>query len=200
METTVTPENLQANAAKLSPYKLAHVVFLTDQIGAMRDWYATVLNATVAFENEMLCFVSYDDEHHRLGFIRADGMLPLPAGPARILEHSSFTYHDLGELFGTYLRLRNLGIEPFWCINHGPTTSLYYKDPDGHKVELQVDNMTNDEVDAFFAAGNYTENPIGVIFEPDDWIRRYLAGEPVKQLTIRPKLPDGVKPWDMVRM
>jgi hypothetical protein len=32
-------------------------------------------------------------------------------------------------------------IRPFYSINHGPTTSLYYTDPDGNRVELLVDNF-----------------------------------------------------------
>jgi catechol-2,3-dioxygenase len=34
-------------------------------------------------------------------------------------------------------------------FNHGLTTSLYYRDPDGNKVELQVDNMTMEQADEF---------------------------------------------------
>jgi catechol 2,3-dioxygenase-like lactoylglutathione lyase family enzyme len=196
---TGTPASLEASAARQSPYKLAHVICLTDRIDVMRDWYAKVLNATVAFENANLCFMRYDDEHHRIGFIRADGLQPEPDGPTRSIHHYSFTYRDLGELFGNYLRLRSAGIEPFWCVNHGPTTSMYYRDPDGHRVELQVDNMTNDEVDAFFAAGSYEQNPIGVIFDPDQWIGRLLAGEPASKLAVREPLPAGTTPWDMIR-
>ena len=41
----------------------------------------------------------------------------------------------------SYARLKGLGIEPDACVNHGVTTSLYYADPDGNQVELQVDNF-----------------------------------------------------------
>jgi len=26
-------------------------------------------------------------------------------------------------------------------VNHRPTTSMYYRDPDGNRVELQIDNF-----------------------------------------------------------
>lgn len=29
---------------------------------------------------------------------------------------------DLGHLLQTYKRLRDEGIVPYWCINHGPST------------------------------------------------------------------------------
>lgn len=192
-------KELRKGASTLSPAKFAHAVCLTGKLKEMRDWYITVLNAKVAFENENLCFLRYDDEHHRIGLIRHDELLPMPQGPSSVIDHISFTYRTLGELLGTYLRLKEKGIAPFWTINHGPTTSFYYKDPDGHKIELQVDNFTDEECDAFFAAGNYEENPIGINIVPEEWIGRYAKGEAVASITQRPKLPDGVSPFDMIR-
>ena len=199
MTQTTTPQMLKQRAIEVSPKKFAHIVCRTDQLQAMRDWYMKVLNATVAFENERLCFLRYDEEHHRIGFIDFGPLEPAPATPIRHIDHYSFTYQDLGELFGTYLRLKDLGIEPFWCINHGPTTSMYYRDPDGHKIELQVDNFTDEECDEFFASGAYEENPIGIIFEPDEWMERYASGESPRLLTKRPLLPAGVAASAMIR-
>jgi len=51
-----------------SPAKLAHIVLFTRQIGRMRDWYLTVLDARVVHENPAAAFLTYDDEHHRIAF------------------------------------------------------------------------------------------------------------------------------------
>ncbi|MBB3177996.1 VOC family protein [Variovorax sp. Sphag1AA] len=198
MSNTPDPKALRAQAA-VSPSKLAHLVFLTGQLHVMRDWYLRVLNAKVAFENENLCFVSYDDEHHRIGLIRMDGLHARPQVPTAGAHHCAFTYANLDELFGTYLRLQQAGIVPFWCINHGPTTSMYYRDPDGNRVELQVDNLTAEECDAFFASGAYDENPIGLIFEPEAWIERLARGESPKSVSRRDPLPAGANPFEMIR-
>lgn len=190
---------LRATARTLSPHKLAHVVCLTGRLDAMRDWYLTVLNGQVAFGNENLCFLSYDDEHHRIGLIRDPSVnADAPPGSA-VVHHFAFTYRNLAELFATYLRLEEAGILPYWCINHGPTTSMYYKDPDGHRVELQVDNLDPAECDAFFASGAYDENPIGVNFDPGDWLARHLQGVDDRTLTRRPSLPPGVSPFSMIQ-
>ena len=69
------------------------------------------------------------------------GATEQPASNARGLEHVAFTYASLGDLLDTYERLRELGITPYWSINHGPTTSLYYRDPDGNGIELQIDSF-----------------------------------------------------------
>lgn len=195
---SLSMDDMKYQAATLSPAKLAHVVCVTAQLQVMRAWYMKVLNAQVSVENEQLCFLRYDEEHHRIGLIRADGLAPMKEQQASV-HHYAFTYHNLPELFGTYQRLKDEGIEPFWCINHGPTTSLYYKDPDGNRLELQVDNFSDEECDAFFASGAYVDNPIGIIFDPQEWINRLAAGEPGSSLTVRPPLPAGVSPYEMIR-
>ena len=92
------------------------------------------------------------------------------------------------------------GNEPFWCINHGPTTSMYFKDPDGSRVELQVDNMPSREaIDRWMRSGEFAANPIGVVFDPQERVGRYAAREPVDQLAARPPLPAGISPFEMLR-
>ena len=53
----------------MPPSKLAHVVFQTNRIKELREWYCTVLGGRVIYENPHLSFVSYDDEHHRVVFV-----------------------------------------------------------------------------------------------------------------------------------
>jgi catechol-2,3-dioxygenase len=183
-----------------SPAKLSHIVVRTGNVSKLRDWYLTVLSARVSYENDMLCFMTYDDEHHRVGIVQLP-TIPDGPGPASSpgLEHVSFTYADLGQLLANYRRLKALGIEPFWTINHGPTLSLYYRDPDGNKVELQVDVFgTAEEVNGFLAQ-HYPENFMGIIFDPEEMIGRYEAGVPIAELLQRPRLPAGMTPWDMHR-
>jgi len=120
---------------------------------------------------------------------------PMAAGT----DHIAFSYAELGDLLHTFRRLKAAGIEPYWCINHGPNTSLYYKDPDGNRVELQVDNMPSALADAWMRSGEFAANPIGVIFDPEDLVARYEAGEPIETLTARPPLPTGMGPFDMLR-
>jgi catechol-2,3-dioxygenase len=168
-----------------SPIKLAHVVFRTGRLQAMLDWYCTVLEARVAFANDLVAFLTYDDEHHRVAFANL-GATAEPAADARGLEHVAFTYASLGDLLDTYVRLKALGITPYWTINHGPTTSLYYRDPDGNQVELQIDNMTLAEADAFVRSEAFARNPIGVPIDADELLARFRRGEPVADLTRYP--------------
>jgi catechol 2,3-dioxygenase-like lactoylglutathione lyase family enzyme len=164
----------------------------------LRDWYLLVLGARVSYQNEQVSFITYDDEHHRVGIVQFPN-LPEAGVPIAGLEHASFTYRELGELLATYRRLKHSGIEPFWTINHGPTISLYYRDPDGNKVELQVDVFDTIEATNAFLDRYYPENFMGIIFDPEQMIRDYERGVPLEELYRRPPLPAGMTPWDMHR-
>ena len=104
---------------------------------------------------------------------------PIGAG----LEHYAFTYATMGELLANYARLKKAGIEPAWCINHGFTTSIYYRDPDGNMIETQFDNMRAGEADAFMRGEYFARNPIGVDFDPDVLLQRYRNGDAMSELT-----------------
>ena len=184
---------------RIAPAQLAHFVRKTARFQEMVEWYQLVLEAEVVFSNEMLAFLTYDGEHHRVAIIAIPGLVDPPPN-ATGTDHIAFTYASLDDLLHTYKRLKADGIEPFWAINHGPTTSLYYKDPDGNSIETQIDNFaTPEEVDEWFRGGNFEENPIGVVFDPDELVARHEAGVPFRELVERPALPEGKTPFDMLR-
>ena len=178
----------------MPPTKLAHVVYQTNRMAAMRDWYCTVLDGHVIYENPHLSFVTYDEEHHRVAFLDFGPLRPratdteLGVKPSEQpgLHHVAFTFDSMGQLLDNYMRLREAGIRPFFCVNHGPTTSMYYRDPDRNQVELQVDNFpTVAELNAWFQSGAFASNPIGVTFDADELVRRYESGVPVETLVQR---------------
>jgi catechol-2,3-dioxygenase len=146
-----------------------------------------VLGAEVVMRNEFIAFCTYDDEHHRIAFvvdprINAAGFDPTHPG----LEHLAFTYADIDALIATYERLRDEGVTPYWTVNHGPTTSCYYRDPDGNQVELQIDNFPDSaSLHAWFRSGAFERNPIGVDIDFEKLIARRRDGEPLEALLRR---------------
>ena len=178
------------SAAKpiVSPARLAHVVLRSSQFDALVGWYQTVLGAKIAFSDGHLAFLHYDEEHHRIAVLNIPGLQRQPDGIAGV-HHVAFTYASLADLVGTYERLDAAGIRPVTCINHGPTTSMYYADPDGNQIELQVDNYdTVEEAGKFFYSPAFAKNPIGVDFDPAELARRFHSGE--DEATIK-RRPDG---------
>jgi len=184
-----------------APQKLAHVVFKTPRIDEMVDWYTTVLDAAVVFADKRITFLAYDQEHHRIALIKVPGLLRIPGRVWKVhrkfygVDHIAFTHDRLPDLTATYRRLADAGIEPVWCINHGPTTSMYYEDPDGNRIELQVDNFdTNSELLDWIADGEFAKNPIGVEFDPDVLERLVVAGTPTEVLIKRGSAPPPDRP------
>lgn len=172
----------------VSPKKLAHIVLSTRCFDEKIHWWQVVLGARIMFRNELLCFLTYDDEHHRVAFINTPNHSP-KLHESVGMDHVAFTFGSLGDLLHTYERLKATDIKPVWCINHGPTTSLYFIDPDGAQVELQVDNFTSDEeLYAFFASGAFEQNAIGVEFDPELMLQRFKSGYPVNKLLERADL------------
>ena len=186
------------NPGPIRPAKFAHVVLKTPNLKRARDWYLTLLQGRVGYENDMVCFVTYDDEHHRVGLLTIPGLVAPPPN-AYGLEHLAFTYGSLGTLLANYRRLKRLRVEPYWTINHGPTISMYYRDPDGNKVETQYDVFATADEATDFINKYYGENFMGIIFEPEHMAQRYEAGEALESLVKRPPLPPGLTPWDMHR-
>ena len=187
-----------SDGAIIPPARLAHVVLRTSNFDAMIEWYRAVLGAEPVFRNEFLCFLTYDYEHHRIAILNMPNLQPAPEGITGF-HHAAFTYDSMGDLLSTYKRLRNMGITPVFPINHGPTTSMYYADPDGNQIELQIENYdTVEESTAFFFTPAFAENPIGVEFDPEELLRRYEAGEDDEGLRRRPDI--GARGLEAVKL
>jgi catechol-2,3-dioxygenase len=170
----------------VSPVKLAHVVFRTTRFKEMIKWYKLVLNAHTQYENDTIAFLAYDDEHHRVAFIHLPKLEDAPHGVCGV-HHIAFTYPDLTALLNNFEKLREIGIKPAWSVNHGPTISLYYVDPDANQIEFQVDNFASiDEANEFMFGEQFNVNPIGVDFDADDLLKRLRAGEADAALKARP--------------
>jgi catechol 2,3-dioxygenase-like lactoylglutathione lyase family enzyme len=174
---------------RIAPSKFAHVVYLTSHFEALIDWYKLVFEAQEVFSNGSICFLTYDDEHHRIAIIRSPELVARSSGTAGV-HHVAYSFACLAELLATYERLKPFGIVPFWSVNHGPTTSLYYRDPDGNQMEFQVDNFESAALStAYFSSEEFDQNPIGVEIDPDTMLRGLREGASEEELKKRPAGP-----------
>lgn len=183
------------STAAVSPCQLAHLALRTPRYEEMCRFYLTLLNGKPAFQNRIALFIRYDHEHHRIVIINAP-QLKVPEERVAGLAHFAFTYRTLEEVLGNYLRMKDAGYEPCWCINHGFTTSIYYLDPDGNMAETQYDNMGVAEADEFMRSEYFAKNPIGVDFDPELLIKRFRQGDPMSELVKlgSAPFPDDVEP------
>ena len=161
---------------ELRPSRFSHLVLQTPRFAEMTAWYKTVLSARPMFENGVVCFLTYDEEHHRVMIGNNPNLTPRDPKAAGVV-HFAYAVETLADLVNAYLRLRDAGIVPNTCINHGFTTSLYYLDPDGNEVELQVDNYrTREEMNAWFATGAFDSDFVGIPFDPEHMVKLFREG------------------------
>ena len=164
-----------------APIKFAHVVLKTSRYDELVQWWTDFLEATPRLRNPFICFLSYDEEHHRLAIVNDPNLEPRSPKSAG-LEHFAYTYASIDDLFGQYERMRAQDVHPYWTINHGMTLSAYYRDPDGNQVETQVDSMDMSAAQAFMASEAFAANPIGLDVDFEDLIARRRVGESADSL------------------
>jgi catechol-2,3-dioxygenase len=172
------------------PQKFVHVVYRTRRFAEMVRWYQTVFDAKVQYQNPALAFLTYDGEHHRFAFANLDVLQPNAGEKDRRgvigVDHVAYTYASVDDLLENYAQLKAQGIKPYWCVHHGITVSMYYADPDGNQMEFQVDCFaSNEDANAFMEGPHFAANPIGVEFNPDEWLGKLRAGAPVSEFLQR---------------
>jgi catechol-2,3-dioxygenase len=165
--------------------KLAHFVLQTGQLPVLRDWYLKVLDAHVVYENQFLTLMTFDEEHHRLGIVQLPQ--PVQRTPMTVgLAHTAYTFSSLVSLLAKYDDLNKTDIHPHVPVQHGPTTSIYYRDPDGNMVELQIDNFTTpEEATKYLGGEEFHADPFGPSFDPDTMLTALRAGTAESELLTR---------------
>ena len=188
---------------RLAPEYLAHWVVKTARSDEVIAWYGTVFGARVVHEDSKIAFLTWDEESHRLALVKVPRLLRYLFPLSRLrrkfygIDHLGFTIGSLEQLLSTYERLKQAGITPVWSINHGPTTSLYYEDPDGVRLEFQTENFaTAKETADYFLSGAFAANPIGVNFDPDYLLELLRSGTDPAELR---RQGAGTRPGAKVR-
>lgn len=181
-----------------TPRALAHVVYRTRRFGEMLSWYSVVFGARVQHRNPAMAFLTFDDEHHRFAFLDLSVIDPRGEEPESPnwtgVDHLAWTYDSLADLFANYAHCKASGIRPYWCIHHGLTISMYYADPDGNQMEFQVNAFASDEeCNNYITGPAFDANPVGVEFDPEEWLAAVQAGASLDDFRTR-KVHEPVSP------
>jgi catechol-2,3-dioxygenase len=166
--------------------KFAHVVFQTSQPEQMSNWYCTVLDGHVVYEDARLAFITFDEEHHRVALLK----VPVPLEPKTpaiaAMHHVAYTFASIDDLLDRYQVLRDQGIRPAVCVAHGVTTSMYYRDPDGNMVEMQIDRFADpDDATRYMRGPEYAADSVGPAFDPEAMLEARRGGATVEELSDR---------------
>ena len=166
--------------------KFAHVVYQTAKPQEMRDWYCKVLDGHVVYSDAVLSFITFDDEHHRVALIHPPTPVVPKSPTTAAMHHTAYTFANIDDLLERYVLLRDRGVRPAVCISHGITSSLYYRDPDGNFVELQIDRFARpDDATAYMNGPEYAADSVGPAFDPEKMLQARRAGATAEDLCNR---------------
>ena len=133
--------------------KLGHVVLKVRDARRSRDFYTRALGLKVAHEDleHGAVFLSCGTQHHDLALFQlATGEPPENAQPG--LHHMAWQVGSFAELQAAYRELAAQGIAVDSTIEHNVSRSVYFRDPDGNRVEIYCD-MVEDGFDAMRTLG-----------------------------------------------
>jgi len=150
--------------------KFHHLNLKTTRLQEMVDFYSALVGGEVVFQDQIGAWLSNDDANHRIALLAFQNFVEDPEKETRTgMHHSAFEHASFEDLNASYLRLRDAGITPAFCLDHGMTLSYYYADPDGNHVELQIDCFGDwsKSKEWMQSAAEFKANPIGKFVEPD---------------------------------
>ena len=164
---------------------LHHVTLKTTRVDEMVSWYQTVVGMTVNHHSHFGAWLTNDDANHRVALLAHPALADDPGKVGHTgIHHMAFEFAGLGGLMDSYARLRDLGIRPHACLDHGMTISMYYVDPDGNSVELQTDTFGDWDASGEWmrTAPEFQVNPIGVSFDPEQLLGAWRATPDVAEV------------------
>lgn len=120
---------------------IGHVGLYVSDFDAMLAFYQSALGLVLTdcerAERRSVAFLSRDPAaHHQLVLITGR---PKGAVSADILNQLSFKFDSLDQLQQTYHDLVQAGARNLEPLTHGTAWSVYFRDPEGNRLEVYVD-------------------------------------------------------------
>ncbi len=201
-----------------APDSFHHVAFKTQNYEKMIMFYEKLFGCKPMYKSKDIAFLAFDEEHHRIAIANTEPGIKKLGFIARIvlglknwlnknvpttigLDHISYRLNPIDRWFEFYHKAKERGLKPYWTINHGWITGMYYKDPDGNLVELFFEHWKNDdEYKKEISARGFPEEPVGTNMDIDILYQMYKNGEPLENLTKKGNtVPDGKRPVEGIQ-
>jgi catechol 2,3-dioxygenase len=123
--------------------RIGHVVIKVRNLERSRKFYTEILGMDVMMEIPAIpgCFLANNRrDHHEIALFEvgaeADGLHGRQIG----LAHIAFRLRNEQDLRAAYQEFKEKDVPISFTVDHGVTKSIYFRDPDGHELEVYVDN------------------------------------------------------------
>ncbi|HEV7989578.1 MAG TPA: VOC family protein [Candidatus Binataceae bacterium] len=128
----------------ICPERIGHVVLKVRDLERTKKFYAEVMGLEVMKVEpsiKMAFFASNGRDHHEIAAIEIDGNIPDSQAGGFGLSHLAFRLRDEAHLRAAYTDLKEHEVKIISAVNHGVTKSIYFRDPDGHLLEVYCDGL-----------------------------------------------------------
>jgi catechol 2,3-dioxygenase len=127
----------------IRPERIGHVVIKVRNLERSRKFYTEVLGMDVMMEVPAiggLFLANNRRDHHEIALFEvgpeAAGLQAKQIG----LAHIAFRLRSEAELQAAYKEFKDKDVPISFTVDHGVTKSVYFRDPDGHELEVYCDN------------------------------------------------------------
>ena len=125
------------------PKRIGHIVLNVKDVEASTTFYTDVIGFQIAIQKKDATFLTCGQIHHDLALFKAKQTFKLQGGLG--LNHMAIQVEDFDMLTEYYHILEMNNVEVDRTTDHGMTSSIYLKDPDGNGIELFCNNQDNPE-------------------------------------------------------
>ena len=122
--------------------RVGHLVLNVKNVQKSTQFYIEVLGFQVALQKKDATFLTCGKIHHDLALFQASPMAPPVSKGGLGLNHMALQVEDFDMLTKYYHVLKDRELIDR-TTDHGMTSSIYLKDPDGNGIELFCNNQDN---------------------------------------------------------